>query len=228
MPKKTTIVAREREAPCCCVRRPRTRRHCFSSQSPASHRRGRLLAACLDPTALAGEHTRPNESGHTRGRHKRLRRRVTGASEAREHRRSSTVRGHADVARAHAGRDLPRVDRQGVAREARAGHLQAAETYMRLALKSQSQCRTTVETLAEIKNPRQVAFVKQANIAGGQSAGQQWRRNRSRGKTKSRQANFWRHSMANGWTPERRQRQAAAHQELATVGTVDGANNPTR
>lgn len=46
-------------------------------------------------------------------------------------------------------------------------HLRATETYMRLALKAQSQCRTTLETLAEIKNPRAVAFVKQANIAGG-------------------------------------------------------------
>jgi len=46
-------------------------------------------------------------------------------------------------------------------------HMGAMETYMRLALKAQSQCRTTLETLAEIKNPRAVAFVKQANIAGG-------------------------------------------------------------
>lgn len=46
-------------------------------------------------------------------------------------------------------------------------HLRATETYMRLALKAQSQCRTTLESLAEIKNPRAVAFVKQANIAGG-------------------------------------------------------------
>lgn len=46
-------------------------------------------------------------------------------------------------------------------------HLGAMETYMRLALKAQSQCRTTLESLAEIKNPRAVAFVKQANIAGG-------------------------------------------------------------
>ncbi|WP_329765244.1 hypothetical protein [Stenotrophomonas maltophilia] len=46
-------------------------------------------------------------------------------------------------------------------------HLRATETYMRLALKAQSQCRTILETLAEIKNPRAVAFVKQANIAGG-------------------------------------------------------------
>lgn len=43
----------------------------------------------------------------------------------------------------------------------------AAETYLRLALKAQSQCRTTLESLAEIRNPRPVAFVKQANIAHG-------------------------------------------------------------
>lgn len=46
-------------------------------------------------------------------------------------------------------------------------YLDAAERYMRLALKAQSQCRTTLEALAEIKNPRPVAFVRQANIAHG-------------------------------------------------------------
>ncbi len=46
-------------------------------------------------------------------------------------------------------------------------HLNAADIYMRLALKAQSQCRTTIEALAEIKNPRPVAFVKQANISNG-------------------------------------------------------------
>ncbi len=46
-------------------------------------------------------------------------------------------------------------------------HLAAAETCLRLALKAQGQCRATVQTLAEIKNPRPVAFVKQANIAHG-------------------------------------------------------------
>lgn len=48
-----------------------------------------------------------------------------------------------------------------------AGNSEAADRYMRFALKAQSQCRTTVETLAEIKNPRPVAFVKQANISNG-------------------------------------------------------------
>ena len=46
-------------------------------------------------------------------------------------------------------------------------YLSATETYLRLALKAQAQCRTTLETLAEIKNPRPVAFVRQANIANG-------------------------------------------------------------
>jgi hypothetical protein len=43
----------------------------------------------------------------------------------------------------------------------------ATENYMRLALRAQAQCCRTVEALAEIKNPRSVAFVQQANIAQG-------------------------------------------------------------
>lgn len=46
-------------------------------------------------------------------------------------------------------------------------HLQAMETYMKLALKAQTQCRTTLQTLAEVKNPQTVSFVKQANISHG-------------------------------------------------------------
>jgi hypothetical protein len=47
------------------------------------------------------------------------------------------------------------------------GYLDAAERYLRLALKAQSQCRANIETLAEIKNPKPLAFVLQANIASG-------------------------------------------------------------
>jgi hypothetical protein len=46
-------------------------------------------------------------------------------------------------------------------------YLNAAETYMRLALKAQSQCRATLETLATLKNPSPVTFVRQANVAHG-------------------------------------------------------------
>jgi hypothetical protein len=43
--------------------------------------------------------------------------------------------------------------------------MDAADKYMRLALKAQSQCRATLETLAIIKNPQ--PYIKQANISQG-------------------------------------------------------------
>ena len=43
-------------------------------------------------------------------------------------------------------------------------YLKQFQAYLGLALKAQAQCRATLEALAEIKNPRPVAFVKQANI----------------------------------------------------------------
>jgi hypothetical protein len=46
-------------------------------------------------------------------------------------------------------------------------YLRACDTLLRLAFKAQSQSRATLETLAFIKNPRSVAFVRQANIANG-------------------------------------------------------------
>ena len=45
-------------------------------------------------------------------------------------------------------------------------YLDAADRYMRLALKAQGQCRATLETLAAIKNPP-VVYARQANIASG-------------------------------------------------------------
>jgi hypothetical protein len=40
------------------------------------------------------------------------------------------------------------------------------QAHLNLALKAQSQCRATLETLAHVKNPP-VLFAKQANIAHG-------------------------------------------------------------
>lgn len=48
-----------------------------------------------------------------------------------------------------------------------AEYLSQADVHLRHAMKAQAQCRATLEALAEIKNPRAVAFVKQANIAHG-------------------------------------------------------------
>jgi hypothetical protein len=46
-------------------------------------------------------------------------------------------------------------------------YLNQFDVNLRLALKAQSQCRATLQTLATIKNPQPVAFVRQANIAHG-------------------------------------------------------------
>lgn len=44
-------------------------------------------------------------------------------------------------------------------------YMGACETYLRLALKAQAQCRATLETLAEVKYPRAPTFVRQQNVA---------------------------------------------------------------
>ena len=45
--------------------------------------------------------------------------------------------------------------------------LKQFQVNLTLALKAQAQCRATLEALAEIKNPRPVSFVKQANVTNG-------------------------------------------------------------
>jgi len=46
------------------------------------------------------------------------------------------------------------------------GYVPVAETYLRLALKAQSQSRASIESLAQIKNPP-VVYARQANFANG-------------------------------------------------------------
>lgn len=48
------------------------------------------------------------------------------------------------------------------------GYGEAAERYMKLALRAQAQCAKTIQTMGELKNPRHIAFVRQANIAHNQ------------------------------------------------------------
>ena len=46
-------------------------------------------------------------------------------------------------------------------------YLQQLDTYLKLALRAQSQCRATWEAISTIKNPPLVGYVKQANTAQG-------------------------------------------------------------
>jgi hypothetical protein len=44
---------------------------------------------------------------------------------------------------------------------------QATELYFKLALKAQTQCRTTWDSNSSIKNPRTASYIRQQNIANG-------------------------------------------------------------
>lgn len=48
-----------------------------------------------------------------------------------------------------------------------ADYINHLDTYLKMALRAQSQCRATWETLSVIKNPPMVGYIRQANIAGG-------------------------------------------------------------
>lgn len=111
-------------------------------------------------------------------------------------------------------------------------YISAAETYMRLALKAQSQCRATLETLAAIKNPSPVTFVRQANVAHGPQQvnnGVQPAAESSRARESENQPNKLLEQQ-HGERLDAGEAQAAvgADSRLATVGEFHGSENPGR
>ena len=52
-------------------------------------------------------------------------------------------------------------------RASQQGYLKQWESFLRMALKAQNQCRMTLETLAALKNPAPMVIAKQANITTG-------------------------------------------------------------
>lgn len=102
-------------------------------------------------------------------------------------------------------------------------NLGATDTYMRIALKAQSQCRTTLEALIESKQPRSVAFVKQANIANGhQQVNNGDARTNSANPPNELQGDF--HVVDDGTEAARVRTDAPA----ATMAQVNGAANGRR
>lgn len=101
------------------------------------------------------------------------------------------------------------------------------EAYMRMAMRAQSQCRMTLEALAEMKNPRAIAFVRQANIAHGAQQVNNATRAHAEGKPIARpelleqQHGEW---MDRGATSEA----SGTHQEVEAVGAIDGATQRRR
>lgn len=114
-----------------------------------------------------------------------------------------------------------------------AGYLQSADAYLRLAFKAQSQCRTTIEALAEIKNPRPVAFVRQANIAAGPQqvnngtpAATDAHGSRVR-KEENVQSKLLEHQHGERLDTRTTGATIAANQDLATVGEIHGTEDGT-
>lgn len=108
-------------------------------------------------------------------------------------------------------------------------YINAAERYMRLALKAQAQCRATLETLAAIKSPP-VVFAKQANITAGP---QQVNNGAGPAAPRAKNPESVPNGLleANGGSGERLDFGTAGaaiggDKALAAVGAVDGAANP--
>lgn len=103
-------------------------------------------------------------------------------------------------------------------------YLDAAETYLRLALKAQSQCRATLEALAAIKSPP-VVYARQANIA----AGPQQINNNPAGAQESETEPTKLLEMQSAERLDTRAPSQAVptHQDMATMGAVDRAANRT-
>ena len=104
---------------------------------------------------------------------------------------------------------------------------QTVELYMKLALRAQAQMRATAETLHEMKHPRPVAFVQQANIAHGPQQvnnGQVTRTEENSNPPNEllEQTHGERLDPSSARTP------APAHQRMETVGAVHGTQNRRR
>lgn len=65
------------------------------------------------------------------------------------------------------------------------GSLEKLERYLKLALKAQNQARATLQTLVELKAPKRVAFVQQANIGSQVQVNNEGHRARTRKKRKA-------------------------------------------
>jgi hypothetical protein len=105
-----------------------------------------------------------------------------------------------------------------------AGYVESGERFLRLAFKAQSQCRMNWEAIGEIRNPRQVAFVRadQANVAcGPQQVNNAGAREKLIPPTELNGAADEQAMDAGSTTPA-----IGANQTVAALGALDGATIP--
>jgi hypothetical protein len=124
---------------------------------------------------------------------------------------------------------------QKAAKNLKNGHLPSTEIYLRMALKAQSQCRTTLETLADIKNPKPATFIRQANIAEQQQINNGPTINGAAGHTRARKKNINQSSnelleMHHDQRLDKGPTRAAIRNDsyLETVGAIDRSADASR
>lgn len=110
-------------------------------------------------------------------------------------------------------------------------YMNATDLYLRLALKAQSQCRATLETLAEIKFPKSATFVRQQNVGINQQVNNseptpnvpRARENsvNSTNKLLEQDSNGWQQIGVDIGTAGAT---SGFNRELEAVGTLDGAS----
>lgn len=107
-------------------------------------------------------------------------------------------------------------------------HLPKIEALLKLGLRAQNQCRMTLETLATMKNPHPVAFVRQANMGenvqvnNGAPAPARKNENPQNEQLEAPHAKpEWMDAGATRTT-------APSNQEVEAVGTVNGAKDKGR
>lgn len=113
-------------------------------------------------------------------------------------------------------------------------YLDAAEKYLRMALRAQSQCRATLETLVLLKNPPNPTFIRQANVAHNQQVNNGpheptdlLQASRAR-ETENRQTELLEHDHGERLDIRAAGTASDAHTEMATLGESDRAANRRR
>jgi hypothetical protein len=111
-------------------------------------------------------------------------------------------------------------------------HLDATEAYMRMALRAQSQCRATLETLALLKNPPNPTFIRQANVAHGpqqvnNAAAPAHELSRTR-ESEKRQTELLEHDHGERLDTRAASTASGADPAMATLGTVDRTQDRRR
>jgi hypothetical protein len=112
----------------------------------------------------------------------------------------------------------------------KAEYMGILDTYLKLALRAQSQCRSTWEALAAIKNPPFMGYVQQANIAHGpQQVNNSPPDETSRTRENENQQNKLMEQKNDEWVDTGTKGAAGrADTAMATVGEVDRTEDQDR